>query len=657
MEARDAVRRLVEAAGAPVGGVEVVLHGGDYEVGATIEFERRDSGVAGSPIVYRAAEGERARLVGGVVLRDVVLEPVADGGVGGRLAVGVREHVCAVDLRGLLGEEGVARLVGPVHRGMGVADRAIGSEVFLDDRALTLARWPNADEAGGFARVASIVDAGSIPRNREGDVAPEQRETGPDRGGTFRFEDARLERWAGAEDAWAFGYWHWDWADELLPVARVHAEAGTVTLGMPHRYGLRAGAAFYVTNLLEELDAPGEYYIDRERGVLYVWPPAGRSVERLVVSTLGTPLVRLDGARHLEFIGLGFECTRGSAIEGVGVEHVRIAGCSVRNTGSGGVSIRGIGSQVRSCDLADIGGTGITVSGGDRATLEGAGNSVVNNHVERFGRVWRTYHPAIAVGGVGQRIASNRLHDGPHSAIVFSGNDHVIELNEISDVLKETGDSGAIYCGRDWTLHGTVIRHNLFHHIRGTSDRWQNAVYLDDMASGITVTGNVFYECNWGMLIGGGRDLLIEGNLFIGGRQGVRFDARGVGWMASHIADPSRSTLHRNLEAVPYREPPWSERFPRLRGYLTEGFGRPMGSAVVGNVAVGVPLGSVDDREAVRVEGNVERVLEPGAVVEGTAGRGVRFGAETLGFADVEGFEAIPVGRIGLFADEWRRGR
>ncbi len=71
-------------------------------------------------------------------------------------------------------------------------------------------------------------------------------------------------------------------------------------------------------------------------------------------------------------------------------------------------------------------------------------------------------------------------------------------------MLLETGDCGAIYCGRDWTLHGTVIRGNLIHDIKGTDARYQNAVYLDDMASGITVEGNIFLRCNWGMLVGGG---------------------------------------------------------------------------------------------------------------------------------------------------------
>ena len=52
-------------------------------------------------------------------------------------------------------------------------------------------------------------------------------------------------------------------------------------------------------------------------------------------------------------------------------------------------------------------------------------------------------------------------------AIVFGGNEHLIEFNEIHDVCHESNDAGAIYGGRDWTMRGTVIRYNYFHDISG----------------------------------------------------------------------------------------------------------------------------------------------------------------------------------------------
>ncbi|MFM7260470.1 MAG: hypothetical protein ACKO3W_07690 [bacterium] len=48
---------------------------------------------------------------------------------------------------------------------------------------------------------------------------------------------------------------------------------------------------------------------------------------------------------------------------------------------------------------------------------------------------------------------------------------------------------------------------------------------------------------------------------------------------------------------------PWRSRFPTLVTYLTDRFGRPVGSVIVDNVLVATPLGRIDDTECVRVEG------------------------------------------------------
>ena len=37
-------------------------------------------------------------------------------------------------------------------------------------------------------------------------------------------------------------------------------------------YSFRKGQRFYFLNLLEELDQPGEWFLDRKTGVLYFWP-------------------------------------------------------------------------------------------------------------------------------------------------------------------------------------------------------------------------------------------------------------------------------------------------------------------------------------------------------------------------------------------------
>ena len=64
--------------------------------------------------------------------------------------------------------------------------------------------------------------------------------------------------------------------------------------------------------------------------------------------------------------------------------------------------------------------------------------------------------------GVGSRVSHNYIHDAPHAGILLSGNNHVIELNELTRLCLETGDVGGFYMGRNWEERGNVVRYNYF---------------------------------------------------------------------------------------------------------------------------------------------------------------------------------------------------
>ena len=196
-----------------------------------------------------------------------------------------------------------------------------------------------------------------------------------------------------------------------------------------------------------------------------------------------------------------------TALKSSGGEGNLVAGCTIRNMGGTAVVVDG-GSEngVVGCDIYQTGAGGIRLAGGDRRTLTPAGNYAVNNHIHHFARLQRTYAPAIQLDGVGNRAAHNLIHDAPHMAIGFGGNENVMELNEIHDVCQETGDVGVFYTGRDWTVRGNVIRHNFIHHVNGPGLYGAQGIYLDDCASGTIVFGNVIYKTARAMLIGGGRD-------------------------------------------------------------------------------------------------------------------------------------------------------
>ncbi|MHC4082412.1 MAG: right-handed parallel beta-helix repeat-containing protein [Planctomycetota bacterium] len=581
--ARDRVRAHQAGAGErAVGAVRVILHDGEYRLSETVRFGADDSGTAFSSMVYSAAPGEEVRFSGGHRLDGERWELVTEPEVIARLAgPPAAQHILVYDLRAA-GID-VTDVIQP--RGFPHPIRPAPIELFFDGTPMTLARYP--DE--GFVHSGEVIEPG----------VPAEGET-PPRLPVFTFDDDRLLRWAGVADVWLFGYWKWDWADEAIRVADIDPHTRRITLAAPHRYGVHAGRPFFVENLLEELDRPGEYYIDRAAGVLYFWPPEALDSGDCVISTLAEPMIHLEGVSHVRLEGITFQFARGDAVVIKGGARITISDCTLRNLGNRAIVVTGGADHlVQRCSIEQTGEGGIALTGGDRRTLTPCNHCVTDCRIRDFSRRTATYRPAVRLSGVGCRVEHCELFDAPHAAILFGGNDHVIEYNDIHHVLTRTGDGGAVYCGRDWTIRGTIIRSNHFHDLVGIR-KWENAVYIDDQASGITVRENLFTDCHWGMLMGGGRDNVIEANVFIDCGRALHFDARGLGWAAR-----MRGILTERLEAVRYREEPWVTRFPALLTLLDDEPMVPKGNAIRGNLLV--RSGRIDEDMAseVKTHGNV----------------------------------------------------
>jgi hypothetical protein len=687
---RDAVRRLKAGSGLPPGGVTIWLHGGDYVRSNALELTAADSGILEAPVFWRARPGEIARLLGGRRLPLAglwddsstaaaraepepsaagsvipgVWRPVSDPAVRARLAETARDRVRQFDLRaaghtefGEMNSRGFGRPTAPAH-----------CELFFNGRPMTPARWPN---EGEFARIAGFPEAGARDDEHGGKIG--KLENG------FHYEGDRPRRWQDLADLWVHGYWAWDWANSYERVASLDRERRLVKTAPPHGlYGFRKGQRFYFLNVLEELDQPGEWYLDRRAGVLYFWPPdveaeqspkAPRSAE-LLLSLLAQPLVRLTDAAHVSFQGLVFEATRGNALEIHGGASNRVLACVLRNVGNWAVVIRGgTGHGVAGCDIFDTGDGGVDLNGGDRQTLTPAGHFVEDCHFARQGRWSKCYVPAVHLVGVGLRAAHNLIHDHPHCAILFGGNDHLIEFNEIHHVALETGDVGAIYTGRDYTYRGNRIRFNFIHHTGGVG-MGSMGVYMDDCVSGTEIFGNLFFRVQRAAFLGGGRDHWVVNNVFVDCRPAVELDGRGLDrspvWR--NMVD---RTMRERLRAVPaalYRE-----RYPELKS-LDAWYGPPDGPALEGEAFKGVPPeGNVVARNiCVGPWLNVYWQARPEMLhLENNWTNAAAFFArppgETAKAADLvpvpdspvwqQGFERIPVERIGPRAEGWRRER
>ena len=295
---------------------------------------------------------------------------------------------------------------------------------------MTLARWPSE----GFVKMGELV--GNRP------FAYNSARTG-NREGKFVYDGDRPSRLRGEPDIWLYGYWAWDWADGYQRVASIDTVGHVISLAPPDSpYGYRKGQRYYALNLLCELDRPGQWYLDRQTGRLYFYPPVDPAQAKVELSLADT-LVTLEGAAWVSIEGLTLELGRRDGIVIRGGEHCLVAGCTLRRLGEDGVVIQG-GSDhgVFGCDLYCLGRGGTRVEGGDRKTLTPGRHFVENCHIYDFSRVHRSYAPAVHLEGCGNRIAHNLFHDSPHQAMRIEGNDHVVEFNEVSNVVYESDDQG-----------------------------------------------------------------------------------------------------------------------------------------------------------------------------------------------------------------------
>jgi hypothetical protein len=152
---------------------------------------------------------------------------------------------------------------------------------------------------------------------------------------------------------------------------------------------------------------------------------------------------------------------------------------------------------------------------------------VENCTVSDISRLKRTYAPAVHLDGCGNRVAHNLFQRIPSSAIRIEGNDHLVELNHVRDVVQESDDQGGIDMFGNPLYRGVVIRWNRWSDIRGGTQCGAAAIRLDDMISGTAVFGNIFERCGavlfGAVQIHGGKENLVDGNVFIGCQAGLSF--------------------------------------------------------------------------------------------------------------------------------------
>ena len=633
VRARNAIRAFASGHGLPQGGVTVWVQDGDYPFSQSLQLSAEDSGTAESPIVYCAVHAGKVRIFGGRQLPTQAFKPLAAGD-SDQIPDEVSDKVWSIDLKSLgLNEYG--QFPDAFRSAVAVP------ELFFEDKRMTLAQWPN----DGWAEVATVIESGPAPwRNYESDAL-----------GVFEFAGDRPNRWMKAKDVWLEGYWCFDWACETIRVGSIDLDKRNITLAKPHVYGIGSGnpapRRYRAINLLEELDALGEYYLDREEGVLFFLPPGPLDNARIVLSVLSEPLIQATEVSHISFQGFTIETSVGNGLTLSDCRNVALVGCTVRNTGLDGIVVEGgDGCLIESCNVYDIGACGVIIGGGDRKTLAPSNHKVINNHIHHVSRRMRTHGYNIQLNGVGVLMAHNLIEDAPHQAIGLAGNDHIIELNEINRVGMDSDDCGAFYMGRNPSERGNIIRYNYWRHIGSDYAHGSCAIYFDDGTGGQTVHGNVFYKAaggNFGaVFIHGGHDNVVTNNIFIECSRAIGAAPWNADqWKEWLEGDLWRTRLH---EEVSITTPPYTERYPSLKDFMLS-YKMLRLNYAERNLAVkcdSFSSGNWAENNCISVQ------HDPGFVDAESMNFNLRDDAEVL--VKLKDFEKIPFDEMGLYTDKHR---
>ncbi len=566
--AKMAVRKAVKSAkteNSEKKAITVTVKEGLYELDSVFTLTAEDSGTEDLRVTWQGEKGKTVRLSAGKYLNE--WKKVDDAEILARLPESVRDKVVMVDLKAT----GIMEYGSP---------KGGGIELFFKGEPMTMSRYPNE----GFIKIVSVDE------NEPIDV----RGTKGDKIGNFQVDDERILTWDVEKDPWVHGYWFWDWAEERHAVAEIVKETKTVKVAPKyHSYGYRKGQWFYGFNLLCEIDMPGEYYVDRETGILYFYPPEEVTEDSLAVTVLGNVVkVRAD---YLTFKNFVLEYSRDTAFSMNGKGDLAVK-MTVRNASGTGISANGTNMTVYGCHLFNLGKSGISMTGGDRKTLTPSGNLVANCEIHDYARIQRVYAPGVQINGVGNTVAYCKIYDAPHMGMGFGGNDNLIEYNEIYNVCYESNDAGAIYTGRNWTMRGNILRYNYLHDIQGFENRGCVGIYLDDQFSSAEMFGNIFVRVSRATMIGGGRDSQIVNNIYIDCQPCVHLDARGLGWQKyfteGWIKDLQENSNHLGINP---NIPPYSTKYPKLTEILTNNPGTPVGNTVANNLYLRGNFGATTD--------------------------------------------------------------
>ena len=564
--ARDKIRQI-KASGLPENGITVVFRGGYYQWDDTLEFTQEDSGTEKGKIVYRSYPGEKAVMEAGIRIPGSDFVKVTNEDILMKWSnAKAKENIRQIDIKSYMAKRGytnlgdyypqiydIYHLSGDYQRQSEEIKAKYGERTkmnrpiysFDDESALLLARYPN-KEGGWYPEQnpqTKFLKTGEVLKNG-GTTEPS----------TFKYSERRISKYAGRDDVYLFGHLGYLFYHDEIKI-NINAEQQTISTVVPMSIGVRADMDYIIFNIIEELDAPGEYFVDKNTGMMYVYPKGDIATKTLNVSLLDKKwMLKTNNTSNVTFSGLTFENSKGGAIQVDGGENVRIEYCDFKNLGTDAVEmgvrknmaytnigdpsewkdydketgdnwwqkqtnhwrrddkqVAGKNHGLYGCRISNTGQNGVIVSGGNLHTDELSGYYIENCIFEYIALYKRTYAPAISLNTIhGLLIKDNVFRHIPAAAINGYASVMTVQGNDFYDTMSESNDQGIIYLNYQYPnldvkfidnyLHDTPPEHEIKSSTSIMSQR-SGVAFDNSYGGGVEYTNNVFANVPKGLFM------------------------------------------------------------------------------------------------------------------------------------------------------------
>ena len=508
-----------------LGGVVIYIRGGNYTVSDTIQLNGRHSGTDDAPLYITNYNDEDVHFSSATMIPMSDFSEITDTAQLSRLYKNVRDKVLEYDLKAHgITEYGRVYYVGEktgeyadLYESMKYSE----PQLYVGYEKGTLARYPN----GEMIRMGKAIDNGNLDA-----VGYVTNATDDGRGYEFVMLDDVPFNWVNTGDIALRGYFSFGYAPEYGRVKQFNKETNSVrSYGKLWRWCIRQTneTGYYFANVFEELDAPGEWFLDRHTGKLYLYPPKDDKSQLVYLSINDNDIFNIDSCENVVIDGLNVENSPSIGINIINSKRVVVQNCDLRGLS---IAVRIDKSKYTGVISSYISGFSAKGISFDNSAEEYWNRAQLNMNLEPYHNFIQnnyfclddtlTSARSVRTGGVGVVTSHNWFQNGFEGTISPGGMYNITEYNEIVGGDKRISDFAPMYTGGVFSSY-LVVRYNYVHDNSIYGNKLGRGLYFDEGGSWFECYGNLLVEQDEAVYSHRGKNGVAYNNVFINCRKNV----------------------------------------------------------------------------------------------------------------------------------------